>query len=126
MDGMATVDRVRVEVTVEGVLRGIYSMGATRDLYQIPVADVTNPDGLGAVDGNAYKVGIESGSMRLWDADTGPAGAVAGAALESSNVDLAQELTALIAAQRAYSSNAKIVPTAEETNAETNRLKPRR
>lgn len=122
-DGMATGDLVRVEVTEEGILRGIFSTGASRDLYRIPVADVTNPDGLAPINGNAYKVSIESGSMRLWDAGTGPAGAIAGAALEGSNVDLAEELTALIAAQRAYSSNTKIVQTADEMIDETNRLK---
>ncbi|MGR3465089.1 flagellar basal body rod C-terminal domain-containing protein, partial [Limimaricola sp.] len=44
-------------------------------------------------------------------------------ALESSNVEIAQELTELISTQRAYSSNAKIVTTVDEMLDETMRLK---
>ncbi|MFM2045923.1 MAG: flagellar hook protein FlgE, partial [Pseudomonadota bacterium] len=88
----------------------------------LPVADVTNPDGLRRLDGNAFQVSRESGDMYLWDAGSGPAGTMNGGALEASNVDIAEELTSIIETQRAYSSNAKIIQTADEMLDEVTRL----
>ena len=51
------------------------------------------------------------------------AGSLAAGGLESSNVDIATELTSLIQRQRAYSSNAKIITTADDMLDETIRLK---
>ncbi|WP_278247967.1 flagellar basal body rod C-terminal domain-containing protein, partial [Limimaricola soesokkakensis] len=53
----------------------------------------------------------------------GSAGGLTAGALESSNVEVAQELTDLISTQRAYSSNAKIVTTVDEMLQETTNLK---
>jgi flagellar hook protein FlgE len=72
---------------------------------------VPSPDGLTALDNQAYAVSPQSGSFFLWNAGQGPTGTVSGYALASSNTDLAQELTNLIQTQRAYSSNAKVVQT---------------
>ena len=44
---------------------------------------------------------------------TGGRGAIVGGALESSNVDIAQELTNLIVLQSAYQANAKVVTTVD-------------
>ncbi|MFE0755392.1 flagellar hook protein FlgE [Inquilinus sp. NPDC058860] len=122
-DGAAVGRLSRVEADESGKLIGIFDNGARRTLYQIPIADVANPDGLNPEDGNVYTISRESGAMRLWGAGTGPVGSVAGGSLESSNVDLAEELTQLIQTQRAYSSNAKIVQTADEMLNETTQLK---
>ncbi|MEM6851054.1 MAG: flagellar hook protein FlgE [Pseudomonadota bacterium] len=112
-----------IEMSDDGVLSAIFSSGLRRPLYQVPLSDVVNPDGLVALDGNAYRISNESGDFRLFTAGSGPVGAVIGNALENSNVDIAEELTALIETQRAYSSNATIVRTADEMLEETTRLK---
>lgn len=85
--------------------------------------DVPNPNGLTAVDGQAYKISPTSGSFFLWNAGDGPTGAVLGYAREGSATDIASELTDLIRAQRAYSSNAKIVQTVDEMLQETTNIK---
>ena len=122
-DGSPIGDLQAVEVDENGFLQAIYDTGFRRTLYQIPVGDVPNLDGLEALDGQAYSVSGESGSLYLWDAGTGPVGAVSGFALMESTTDIASELTDLIETQRAYSSSAKIVQTVDEMLQETTNLK---
>ena len=112
-----------VEITEEGTLYGVFSNGARKSLYQIPLGIVTNPDGLSPADGNTYKLTQYSGSFRLTDSNTGFTGKINSGTLERSNVDIAEELTSLIETQRAYSSNAKIITTADEMLDETTRIK---
>jgi flagellar hook protein FlgE len=75
------------------------------------------------VTGNAWSVSSSSGTMTLHVAGQGSSGTVVSGALESSTVELEQELTDLIVAQRAYSSNATIITTADEMLQEANSLK---
>ncbi|MDQ2103619.1 flagellar hook protein FlgE [Azospirillum isscasi] len=112
-----------VDIDKAGTLWAVYDNGARQPLYQVPVADVVNPGGLVPQDGNTYTLGIDSGTMTLSTGNSGTAGAVAGYALEQSNVDIAEELVSLIETQRAYSSNATLVRTADEMVDETTRLK---
>jgi len=121
-DGAGYAPLERVEVGDDGVMTAIYRNGLRQAVYRIPLADVTNPDGLRRMDGNAFKVSRESGDYYLWDAQSGTAGTISGSALEASNVDIAEELTSIIETQRAYSSNAKIIQTADEMLDEVSRL----
>ncbi len=122
-DGSGLGEIQSLEVSDDGVLTAIFSSGERRPIFQIPVVDVTNANGLRSADGNVFELSREAGSYRLWGAGQGPAGTIRGGALENSNVDIAQELTALIETQRAYSSNASIVRTADEMLEEVTRLK---
>ena len=106
-----------------GILSAVYSTGYSRPIYQIPVADVPNLDGLTVLDNQTFSVSRASGPLYLWDAGSGPAGSVEGFALEQSTTDIADELTQLIQTQRAYSSNAKIIQTVDEMLQETTNLK---
>lgn len=122
-DGAAAGELNRVEISNEGIVFGVFDNGASRALYQIPIAQVTNPNGLMLSDGNTYRLTKEAGSFSLGEANSGATGAVQSGVLERSNVDIAEELTSLIETQRAYSSNAKIITTADEMLEETTRLK---
>ncbi len=112
-----------VEVTEDGILEAIFENGERVPIYQVPVVRVPNPNGLTAVDGQAFRISNESGDFYLWDAGDGPAGTLEGFALEQSTTDIAQELTNLIETQRAYSSNAKIIQTVDEMLQETTNIK---
>ena len=112
-----------LEIDENGFLNASYDTGFTRTLYQIPIVDVPNANGLIALDNQTYKVSPESGSFYLWNAGDGPTGAVAGYARESSTTDVAAELTDLIQTQRAYTSNAKVIQTVDEMLQETTNLK---
>lgn len=122
-DGAPIGDLQSIEIDELGNLQAIYDTGFRRTLYQIPVGDVPNMDGLKALDGQAYSVSAQSGNMYLWDAGTGPVGSISGFALMESTTDIARELTDLIETQRAYSSSAKIVQTVDEMLQETTNLK---
>lgn len=122
-DGSKVGRVTTVDIDDSGKLWVMYDNGAKQALYQIPVADVVNVDGLVAQDGNTYTLGANSGALSLSKGNTGSVGAVVGGALEQSNVDIATELVSLIETQRAYSSNATIVRTTDELVDETNRLK---
>ena len=112
-----------VEIDEDGFIKATYDTGFVMTLYQIPVVDVPNPNGLRSLDAQAFMVTPESGSFFLWNAGDGPTGSIQGYARESSTTDVAQELTNLIMTQRAYSSNAKVITTVDEMFQETTNIK---
>lgn len=122
-NGSSVGNLVTVEVDRDGFMVASYDTGFTRRLYQIPLVDVPNPNGLVTTDGQSFKISPSSGSFFLWDAGDGPTGSVMGYAREASTTDIAQELTNLITTQRAYSSNAKIIQTVDEMLQETTNIK---
>jgi len=122
-NGSGVGELQRVEVTEDGMLVGVFSNNARRNLWQIPLASVVNPDGLTPQDGNTFGISANSGAARLYDAGSGGVGQIAGGALEASNVDIAEELTDMIVTQRAYSTNAKVIQTSDEMLDEVTRLK---
>ncbi|MDX5356238.1 MAG: flagellar hook-basal body complex protein [Rhodobacterales bacterium] len=122
-NGTPVASMISVEFDADGNLYGVYDQGFTRKLYQVPVADVRNPNGLTAVGNQAYEVSLASGGFYLWDAGDGPTGAMSPYSREESATDVATELTQLIQTQRAYSSNAKIIQTVDEMLQETTNLK---
>ncbi|WP_240910303.1 flagellar hook protein FlgE [Pontivivens nitratireducens] len=122
-DGAPVGNLSTIEIDEGGILRAVYDTGFSRSLYQVPLADVPNLNGLRALDNQAFALTDKSGSMYLWDAGSGPTGSTIGFARESSTTDIAGELTALIETQRAYSSNAKIIQTVDEMLQETTNIK---
>jgi flagellar hook protein FlgE len=121
-NGAPVGDLALVEIDSFGTLYAVYDTGFRRPLYQIPVADVPNLNGLNAADNQAYTVSQESGDFYLWDAGTGPVGETAGYALMESTTDIGTEMTDLIRTQRAYTSNAKIIQTVDEMLQETTNI----
>ncbi len=112
-----------VEVDQNGFVNAVYDVGFTRTIFQIPLVDVPNPNGLISLNNQAYQVSPDSGAFFLWDAGDVPTGEVNGFSREESATDVAAELTALIVTQRAYSSNAKVIQTVDEMLQETTNIK---
>lgn len=112
-----------LEIDEMGFLNATYDTGFTRRLFQIPLVDVPNPNGLVAMSNQSYQVSPDSGSFFLWDAGTGAVGSIQGYSREGSMTDVAAELTNLIQTQRAYSSNAKVIQTVDEMLQETTNIK---
>ncbi len=121
-DGAPIGNLNSVEVTEGGLVEAIYDNGFRRTIYQVPLGDVPNLNGLTAFDNQTFGVSQSSGDFFLWDAGTGPVGTTVGFALTESTTDIAEELTDLIQTQRAYSSNAKIIQTVDEMLQETTNL----
>ena len=122
-DGSPVGNLTAVEIDENGYITATYDTGFTRRIYQIPLVDVPNPNGLYAKNNQTYQVSPNSGSFFLWDAGDGPTGSVVGYAREGSTTDVAGELTNLIQTQRAYSSNAKVIQTVDEMLQETTNIK---
>ncbi|MDD8022867.1 MAG: flagellar hook protein FlgE [Paracoccaceae bacterium] len=122
-DGSPVGNLTGVEIDEDGYIKATYDTGFIRTVYQIPLVDVPNPNGLTTLDNQTFQVSSTSGSFFLWDAGDGPTGSVEGYAREGSAVDVAQELTNLIQTQRAYSSNAKVIQTVDEMLQETTNIK---
>ncbi|MDP3341751.1 flagellar hook protein FlgE [Frigidibacter sp.] len=122
-DGSPVGNLTAVEIDENGYITATYDTGFTRRIYQIPLIDVPNPNGLTVLNNQTFQVSVNSGSFFLWDAGDGPTGAVVGYAREGSTTDVAAELTSLIQTQRAYSSNAKVIQTVDEMLQETTNIK---
>lgn len=103
-----------VEIASDGNVYAQYSDGSFTALYKIPLASVTSPDNLRALPGNIYAESSGSGSVQMGFAEQGSLGSVISGALENSNVDIAEELTAMIESQRNYTANSKVFQTGSE------------
>ena len=107
----------------EGTLVLAFSNGVRRPAAQLALGMVSNPDGLDQVGDGFYSTTTASGDVRIGRAGSEiPAGVISGA-LESSNVDLAEEFTDMIVAQRGYQANARVITTSDELLQETVQLK---
>jgi len=122
-NGSPVANLTKVEIDANGYLHAVYDQGFTRRIYQVPLVDVPNPNGLIALGHQSYQISPQSGSFFLWDAGTGPTGPIIGFSREESATDVAAELTQLIQTQRAYSSNAKVIQTVDEMLQETTNIK---
>lgn len=122
-DGSPVGNLTSVEIDDGGYIKATYDTGFTRVIYQIPLVDVPNFNGLQALNNQTFAISPDSGSFYLWDAGDGPTGDIVGYAREGSATDVAHELTSLIQTQRAYSSNAKIITTVDEMLQETTNMK---
>ncbi|MSQ87634.1 MAG: flagellar hook-basal body complex protein [Alphaproteobacteria bacterium] len=103
-----------VAVGADGIVTALFDNGVTRPVFMIPVATFTNPNGLDSLSGNVWIATDFSGNPTLREAGDAGAGQINAAALESSTVDLGEEFTRMITTQRAYSSAAKIITTADD------------
>ena len=122
-DGNEATTIATTEFDDRGILWGVYENGDRRALYQVPLGTVNNPDGLRLEDGNAYSLTRFSGDMVLSLSGQAGTGTIENFSLEQSNVDIAKEMTDLITTQRTYSSNARIITTADEMLQEATNLK---
>ena len=96
------------------MIRGTYSNGQAINLGQVALASFRNEQGLSPVGGNAWVETAESGQPALGQAGTGQLGSLLGSTLESSNVDLSQQLVEMIIAQRNYQANAQTIKTQDQ------------
>jgi len=89
-----------------------YNNGQTRTIAQIPVVTFNAPNSLQSQNGQSFTATPASGSPLAELASSNGAGNLVTGSVEGSNVNVATEFTGLIVAQQAYSSNAKVVTTA--------------
>ena len=113
-DGTAFGNLTNIDINDNGFVTANFDNGVSRQIAQIALATFSNPDGLRAQSGNAYRVSLDSGTFNLKPPGSGGAGILSPSTLEASTVDLSSEFTGLITTQRAYSASAKIITTADQ------------
>jgi flagellar hook protein FlgE len=111
-----------VAIDENGFIIASYSNGETQRLFKIPLADFANPDQLQAVSGNVFIETSDSGAVNLAQAGSSGVGEIAASTLEASNVELADQLTDMIVAQRAYQANTRVITTSDQLLEELNRI----
>lgn len=112
-------------VTVDelGTVTAQFDNGISQDLYRLPIATFSNPNGLQPRTGNSFIQTTKSGTFNLQEAGIGTAGLVAPASIEASTVDLAEEFTDMIITQQAFAANGRVITTGDEMLDEVIRLK---
>ena len=101
-------------VNSDGKVVALFTNGKTTDIGQLQLATFSNAEGLSAEGNNAFKPTLASGAAVLKTAGSGRTGSIVSGVLEASNVDIAEEFTKLIVAQRAFQANARTITTTDE------------
>ncbi|MET1155644.1 flagellar hook-basal body complex protein [Arthrobacter sp.] len=122
-DGRAAGALESFTMANDGTLMGSFSNGQQAVVGRIALANFTNPGGLEKAGSSSYRVTANSGQVELGTAGSAGLGTLAGGSLEMSNVDLSQEFTNLIVAQRGFQANARIITTSDEVLQELTNLK---
>lgn len=111
IDGNAPSKVTGFQIDDEGIVYVKYENGDLDPRYRVALANVQSPDNLVPQSGNVYSQGVNSGVIVTGFAGSGDFGSIQSGALEGSNVDIANELTAMIEAQRSYTANSKVFQT---------------
>ena len=106
-------------VDQNGIITGSFTNGQTIPMAQVAISNFANSAGLAKQGENMWGATLASGAASVGAANQGGRGAVLGANLELSNVDVAEEFTRLIINQRGYQANSRVVTTADSLLQET-------
>ena len=113
-DGSGIGSLVSFSVGQSGLISGVFSNGRTQALGQIALATFANPAGLIKQGSSLFTTSADSGVAEIGVAGVGGRGTLTGSTLEGSNVDLGQEFTNMIIAQRGFEANAKVITTSDQ------------
>jgi flagellar hook protein FlgE len=122
-NGTAPGQVTSVSIASDGTITGTFGAGQTVALGQLALANFNNPNGLVSLGNTAFGQSQASGVANVGVAGTGGRGTLIGSALEQSNVDMGQEFTNMILAQRGYEANAKSITTSDQILQDTLMLK---
>ena len=122
-DGRAAGTLKSYTLSKDGTLVGSFSNGASQAIGRVVLATFSNPGGLEKAGSSGYRSTFNSGNATIGTPGSGSLGSLQAGALEMSNVDLSQEFTNLIVAQRGFQANARIITTSDEVLQELTNLK---
>src|SRR3989441_444264 len=122
-NGSAAARIESISINASGEIVATFGAGQTIAVGQLALANFNNPKGLVKLGSNKYGESQAAGIANVGAAGTGGRGSLIGSALEQSNVDIAQEFTQMILAQRGYQANSKTITVSDELLQETLNLK---
>ncbi|MEJ0063010.1 MAG: flagellar basal-body rod protein FlgG [Alphaproteobacteria bacterium] len=121
-----TVPADTIDITVNSsgqVFAKIDGQVSLSNLGQIQLANFANPAGLEAIGDNLLRETPASGTATTGNPLAAGFGKLLQGSLEKSNVDIVQELTNLITAQRAYEMNSRVIKSADDMLSALNQLR---
>jgi flagellar hook-basal body protein len=124
-NGEAVARLTNVTVDNGGRIVGVYGTGKQQFIGQVAMVNFDNEEGLIPVGKNAFAASNITGTeqdgtgVSVGRAGTGVMGEIRSQALESSNVDLANELVRLMILQRSYSANSQSLKAVDQTLRDT-------
>ena len=123
-NGIAPGSVTDIDVSADtGEIYILYSNGEREKLGQLAVAAFTNPTGLLRMGRSQFQEGINSGAPMVGAPMTGGRGSVSSGYLEGSNVDMGQEFTNMIMAQRGFQASTRTIRASDEMLLELVNLK---
>lgn len=122
-DGAAAGTLKSYTITSDGTVVGSFGNGRTETLAKVALVTFANAEGLEKAGGTAFRATVNSGAAQVGEANRAGFGSLLSGALEMSNVDLSQEFTNLIVAQRGFQASARIITTSDEVLQELTNLK---
>ena len=116
LDGHASGSFSSATIDTDGNVAFKYTNGMTTTPYRIPLATFPNPDLLDRISGSTFGAAPDLAGTPTysWSGNQGNGGTIVPNSVEDSNVDIATELASMITAQRAYSSNSKVLSTGDQ------------
>ena len=112
-----------ISISADGTIIATFGAGQTVGIGRLALATFNNLKGLVKLGSNRYGETQAAGLPNVGVAGTGGRGTLIGSALEQSNVDIAQEFTQMILAQRGYQANSKTITVSDEILVDTLNLK---
>lgn len=122
-DGRKVGNYTGISMTSGGDVVASYDNSQTRVVAHIPISTFKAADALQRQNGQMFTATQNSGSATLSNANENGTGQLVTGSVESSNVDIATDLTKLISAQQAYGANAKMVTAADQMMQTTLQMK---
>src|SRR6478609_8961872 len=132
---IGTIDTVQTAGSIQSTSKS-YSIGAdgkvniidangniTPNTPTIELAKFANNEGLEKAGGNLFAKSVNSGNPLVGNPGASGTGTLVSSALEMSNVDLSEEFTDMIVAQRGFQANTRIITTSDEILQELVNLK---
>ena len=113
-DGYTSGDLQDISIDSTGVVTGFYTNGVSRPVAQLSLAMFNNPTGMLRRGENMFEPSANSGVAVLGFAGTSIPSTITASALESSNVDLSEQFTDMITAQRGFQASARVITTADQ------------
>ena len=101
------------DIGTDGTIFGRFSNGQAKLMGQITLTNFPNEEGLAQKGNNVWAESYNSGSPATGQPGSASLGLIQAGALESSNVDITQELVSMISAQRSFQANAQVISTGD-------------
>ncbi|MDZ7893695.1 MAG: flagellar hook-basal body complex protein [Sphingobium sp.] len=121
--GTAASELASVAIGQDGLVTATFANGQSKHIGMLALANFNNVEGLRPQGDSHWAASGGSGNPIYGTGGTGSFGTVRSGTLEHANVDITEELVAMIAAQRNFSANAKAIEAANTMTQTINNLR---